>query len=260
MNINYNVTGSDRKRLVSIITRMTGEKATYQGAPTMAYTVSGFTVSRDGALTWDDTIDNHTVLRLADMLEAEGFQPEEPIDLPEEDESIPYTGEDLTSEEMSEGLTISMPMDGFNPDSIDRLQKLVDSKARLIKKALGAQSLKIRIRNDKVEFPWWTRMPEPEETQAYLAFIANLCAMAKEAKRVVATEKPVESEKFAFRVWLLRLGFSGSEYKAQRAILLKNLSGSAAFPTKAAAYSFSEAQKAKREAAKAEAGTEEATA
>ena len=257
MNINYNVTGSERKRLVSIITRMTGERATYQGAPTMAYTVSGFTVSREGALSWDSTIDNHTVLRLAEMLEAEGFQPEEPIDLPEEDESIPYTGEDLTSEEMSEGLTISMPMDGFNPDSIDRLQKLVDSKARLIKKALGAQSLKIRTREDKVEFPWWTRMPEPEETQAYLAFIANLCAMAKEAKRVVATEKPVESEKFAFRVWLLRLGFSGSEYKAQRAILLKNLSGSAAFPTKAAAYAFSEAQKAKREAAKAEAATEE---
>ena len=255
MNINYNVTGSERKRLVSIITRMTGEKATYQGAPTMAYTVGGFTVSRDGALTWDDTIDNHTVLRLAGMLEAEGFQTEEPIDLPEE--TLSYTGENLTSEEMSEGLTISLPMDGFNPDSLDRLQKLVDSKARLIKKALGASRLTIRIHGDKVEFPWWNRMPEPEETQAYIAFIANLSAMAKEAKRVVAVEKPVESEKFAFRVWLLRLGFNGAEYKAQRAILLKNLSGSAAFPNKAAADAFSAAQKAKRDAAKAETASEE---
>jgi len=137
MNINYNVTGSERKRLVSIITRMTGDKSTYQGAPTMAYAVGGFTVSRDGDLTWDDTIDNHMVLRLADMLEAEGFQPEEPIDLPEE--TISYTGEDLTSEEMSEGLTISLPMDGFNPDSLDRLQKLVDSKARLIERIFRAK-------------------------------------------------------------------------------------------------------------------------
>ncbi len=248
MNINYNVTGSERKRLVSIITRMTGEKATYQGAPTMAYTVTGFTVSREGALTWDDTIDNHTVLRLADMLKAEGFQPEEPIDLPEE--TISYTGEDLASEEMNESLTISMPMDGFNPDSLDRLQKLVDSKARLIKKALGASRLTIQINGDKVEFPWWNRMPEPEETQVYMAFIANLSAMAKEAKRVVAVEKPVESEKFAFRVWLLRMGFNGAEYKAQRAILLKNLSGSAAFPNKAAADAFSAAQKEKRSAGK----------
>ena len=68
MNINYNVTGSERKRLVSIITRMTGEKAAYQGAPTMAYTVSGFTVSREGALSWDSTVDNHTVLSLCDAL------------------------------------------------------------------------------------------------------------------------------------------------------------------------------------------------
>ena len=54
-------------------------------------------------------------------------------------------------------------MDGFNPDSLDRLQKLVDSKARLIKKALGAYRLTIRMNGDKVEFPWWDRMPEPEE-------------------------------------------------------------------------------------------------
>ena len=258
MNINYNVTGSERKRLVSIITRMTGEKGFYQGAPTMAYTVGGFTVSRDGALSWDSTIDNHTVLRLAEMLEAEGFQPEEPINLPEEDESIPYTGEDLTSEEMSEGLTISLPMDGFNPDSLDRLQKLVDSKASLIKKALGAQSLTIRIKEDKVEFPWWGRLPEPEETQAYMGFIAALCAKAKEAKRVNAKEREVESEKFTFRVFLLSLGFIGNEYKAQRNLLMKRLDGSAAFPTKAAADEFSAKQKAKRGTVKDEATKEAA--
>ncbi len=257
MNINYNVTGSDRKRLVSVITRMTGKNATYEGVPSMAYLVGGFTVSRDGVLSWDDTVDNDEVLRLAGMLESEGFQPEEPIILPEEAESSASVGEDLPPEESSEGLTISLPMDGFNPDSLDRLQKLVDSKARLIKKALGAQTLTIRVREEKVEFPWWTRMPEPEETQAYMAFIAALCGMAKEAKRVVATEKPVESEKFAFRVWLLRLGFTGAEYKAQRAVLMKNLSGSAAFPTTAAANAFSAAQKAKREAAKAEPETQQ---
>ena len=67
---------------------------------------------------------------------------------------------------------------------------------------------------------------------------------------VVATEKPVESEKFAFRVWLLRLGFNGAEYKAQRATLLKNLSGPAAFPNQAAADAFGAAQKEKRSATK----------
>ena len=48
-------------------------------------------------------------------------------------------------------------------------------------------------------------------------------------RQVTATEKPVENEKYAFRCFLLRLGFIGSEYKAERKILLKNLTGSSAF-------------------------------
>ena len=81
--------------------------------------------------------------------------------------------------------------------------------------------------------------------------------MAKEAKRVTATEKDVDSEKYAFRGFLLRLGFIGVDSKAQRKILLKNLSGSAAFPNREKADAFSAAQKAKRDAAKA---AEEVTA
>ena len=53
------------------------------------------------------------------------------------------------------------------------------------------------------------------------------------------------------------MGFKGNKSKAQRAILLKRLSGNAAFPNKAAADAFSAAQKAKRDAAKAAAAGEE---
>ena len=48
-------------------------------------------------------------------------------------------------------------------------------------------------------------------------------------KRISATEKFAENEKYAFRCFLLRLGFIGSEYKEERKILLENLSGSSAF-------------------------------
>ena len=44
-----------------------------------------------------------------------------------------------------------------------------------------------------------------------------------------AYEKTVKNEKYAFRCLLLRLGFVGAEYKADRKILLKNLTGSSAF-------------------------------
>ena len=52
MNINFNVTGSERKRLVSIITHATGDKGTYEGVPTMAYRIGGFTVDKTGGLSW----------------------------------------------------------------------------------------------------------------------------------------------------------------------------------------------------------------
>ena len=53
--------------------------------------------------------------------------------------------------------------------------------------------------------------------------------MSKEQKRINSTEKKVSNEKYAFRCFLLRLGFIGEEYKTDRRILLKNLTGSSAF-------------------------------
>ena len=75
-------------------------------------------------------------------------------------------------------------------------------------------------------------MPEADSVKAYTHFISALCEMSRNAKRVTATEKPVENEKYAFRCFLLRLGFIGTEYKAERKILLRNLSGSTAFKNK----------------------------
>ena len=46
---------------------------------------------------------------------------------------------------------------------------------------------------------------------------------------VNAKEKDVDNEKYAFRCFLLRLGFIGDEFKTERKILLRNLSGSSAF-------------------------------
>ena len=251
--LDYNVIGSERQRLVRAISHFNGVDARYLGAPSFAYEVGGYTIDKAGCVWFDNGDDMADVESLIATLVEQGFvaqacnlacEDDEPTEEPE--------AEAITEPEQAEdGLTISLPMDGFNPDSLDRLVKLVDSKATLIQKALGACRLTIRRDDDRISFPWWDRMPEPEEVQAYMSFIAALSAMAKEAKRVTATEKAVESEKYAFRCFLLRLGFVGSDSKAQRKILLQRLSGSAAFPSKDAADAFSAAQKAKRDAAKA---------
>ena len=79
-----------------------------------------------------------------------------------------------------------------------------------------------------VEFHCIYEIEEPE-LKAYDTFICKLCEMARNQKRVSAKEKEVDNEKYAFRCFLLRLGFIGAEFKTERKILLRNLAGSSAF-------------------------------
>ncbi len=129
-------------------------------------------------------------------------------------------------------LAIEMTLNGFTPEKFENLFRLVKAKAPLLKAALGADDLPIQQTNEdggKLVFPWFSGDADCEAVKAYTLLIERLCAAAKEQHRVTAKEKSVENEKFAFRVFLIRLGFIGDEYKAARKILLKNLSGNSAF-------------------------------
>ena len=53
--------------------------------------------------------------------------------------------------------------------------------------------------------------------------------MSKEQKRISSKQKEIVNEKYEFRCFLLRLGFIGDDFKATRKILMRNLTGSAAF-------------------------------
>ena len=105
----------------------------------------------------------------------------------------------------------------------------MDSKASLLKAALAVQELPILVTEETISFPWFEGVVDAENCSAYTILITALCKMAKEAKRVTAIEKEVDNEKYAFRCFLLRLGFIGEEYKQDRKILLRKLSGSGAF-------------------------------
>ena len=136
--------------------------------------------------------------------------------------------ESSTPEAASErtGLTVEIPLDKVD---VGNLTKLLDAKGGLIKKALGISELPIEVLEEKAAFPWFGELPDNDAVQAYTHFISALCQMSKNAKRVTVTEKAVDNEKYAFRCFLLRLGFIGAEYKTERKILLKNLTGSSAF-------------------------------
>lgn len=223
MIINYNVSGSERKQLVAAIAQHTGEKAKYLGAPGFAYQVGGFTISVDGKVTIED---NSTAAALIRFPREKGFQAEDPLaDCTEENDPV----EEQTEAEEITGVCISMPRSLFTDSALENLKALVAAKGNLIKKSLGADELPIEVTDTKVSFPWFVGVPTPEELKAYDTFICKLCEMARNAKRVNAKEKDTDNEKYAFRCFLLRLGFIGAEFKTERKILLRNLTGSSAF-------------------------------
>jgi hypothetical protein len=238
MKANYNLTGTKRKELVQAIAEITGEKADYMRMPTCAYEIGDITVDKDGSVTCED---EEKLKKVMEALNEKGFTAEED-DKTEQPEQAETTEEETTAVEEKESsnldeqepaLTISLPLASAN---VGTLRNLISAKESLIKKALAITDTRINITEDKIEFPWFSRELTPEETNAYLLFLTQLCKLSKELKH--ASSKPVETdnEKYAFRTWLLRMGFIGPDFKTARKILLKNLSGSSAFrngaPTK----------------------------
>lgn len=215
MKATYNVTGDERKALVRITSEVIGMKPVYMRMPTCAYVIAGITVEKDGAVVWDERTDDTTIEAVKAALSDAGFTAEED------------TQPEVTSNEY--GLVVQMPKASFTEDSLDNLHRLIEAKGSLIKKALDVTELPITEEDDKLSFPWFTTETDPDEVRAYTHFIAALCEMARNQKRVTAKEKDTENDKYAFRCFLLRLGFIGADYKTERKILLRNLSGSSAF-------------------------------
>lgn len=229
MRINYNVTGAQRKELVKVISDTTGAKATYMKMPTCNYQIDYFTVTKDGALEFDDMADTEEIEKVIDAIAAAGFEPEPQETEEAESEGIPAdskTSEQDAPEAEETGLTVEIPLDKV---SVGTLTNILEAKGTLIKKALGIDDLRFEIKEDRIAFPWFPELPTPDETRAYTMFIAQLCKLSKELKRASSTETPVTNEKYAFRCFLLRLGFIGAEYKQERKILLQNLEGNSSW-------------------------------
>ena len=223
MTVKYNVTGTKRKELVQLIANFTGCESKYKGAPSFAYEVDYFTIDKDGALSFDDRADSEVIERLLEMLYDNGFEAE---GLPEADNE---KAEEESTEVEITGLAIEIPMTDLTETSVKNVRALVAAKGNLIKKAFCVDELPINIIDDRLDFPWFRADSTPEEVKAYMDFVTALCDFAKSHTRVTAKEKEVANEKYAFRCFLLRLGFIGEEYKQTRKILLRNLDGSSAF-------------------------------
>ena len=109
----------------------------------------------------------------------------------------------------------------------------------------------LSFEEDKVIFDGFTSVKDQEHLQTFMKLAAAMNRMAQTQKRVQAKETDDSNEKYSLRVWLVRLGLNGADYKAERKILMEKLSGHAAFRTPSDEEKWKARQNARKAALRA---------
>lgn len=203
---------------------------------------------------------------------------DEPGDEPEETTELP---EPLTAE-------ISFPLSHHTVQSLTNLICMIHSRGALLSKATGGEffadksladailddktfrsiheliayirvweetnpELKgIRFADDKLIFDGFGAAQDAETVQTFTKLAAAMNRMAITQKRVQAKDVDDSNEKYALRIWLIRLGLNGADLKADRKRLMTPLSGHTAFRNDEERERWEAKQKAKRDAARTE--------
>ena len=214
--------------------------------------------------------------------------PEEARETPTEADTEPQESRSGDETRDTVELTVTLPMARHTGMSLRNLINLIYTRAGLLNRALGTafrvdeglvKTLQddacvltldrffetveayenrngkatngLAIEPDKLTF---STLPETDDTAILRTFTALCAMMNKQAitqQRIQAKEISAENEKYAMRIWLLRLGMNGPEYKEERGILMRNLSGHSAFRTDADRERWQKKQNEKRDALRA---------
>ena len=238
-------TAPDRRTLVKAIAAHTGMEPSYVGPPTFNYTVGTIIVDREGYVDVPD----EQAADLKAFLIAKGWMEPEPepeqlriqIGVPAQEmtvQSVTNLIFMLYSKQYLLGKAVGTACVRIEDAVITRLQEYtpenLEAYAELLRdfKALGdLEGLELEEGQLRMDFPM------AEDSTLWMLLMTKMVAFAKAAHRVYPQRQQPEAEKYFMRGWLLRMGFGGSDFKAARQALLKNLKGCSAFP---------DAEKAKR--------------
>ena len=200
MEVKYKIEGAERKRLAAAVAELLDLKQTYLGAPTFAYVIGDYRIDRLGTLNgpdaWELVADLSglysyvPVEKSFDVKPAAGIQDAPPIvcfgggSRPNYDCDYNAEGPQANDCESQEMLTIEMPLEGFSQEVLSKLDKLIASKADLIRKMIGADALTVERTEDRLRFPWFRFGEDGDKVAAYARFVEALCSEAKEVSAV----------------------------------------------------------------------------
>lgn len=231
-------TAPDRRTLVKAIAEHTGMEPSYIGLPTFNYTVGTITVDREGYVDVPDeqATDLKAFLIAKGWMEPEP-EPEQPriqVGIPAQEmtvQSVTNLIFMLYSKQYLLGKAVGTVCVRIEDAVITRLQEYtpenLEAYAELLRdfKALGdLEGVELEEGQLRMDFPM------AEDSTLWMLLMTKMVAFAKAAHRVYPQRQQPEAEKYFMRGWLLRMGFGGSDFKAARQALLKNLKGCSAFP------------------------------
>ena len=212
--IRFTLESKQKPKLAQEIGNILGTAPHYERVPSCAYDIAGYRLDKEGVLHIPEGAEE-TTKDLILQLRERGFQDDAEIT-----EEVPV---------QQDKLTIVISRESLTDIALENLQKITANKQTLFQRAFRTDSTEIEITEEKINFTWFPYTADGDEITAYTQFISRLCDMARDAKRVSSKPTETDNDKYAFRCFLLRLGFIGKEYKTARRILLRNLTGNSAF-------------------------------
>ena len=212
--IRFTLESKQKPKLAQEIGNILGTAPHYERVPSCAYDIAGYRLDKEGVLHIPEGAEE-TAKDLILQLRERGFQEDAEIT-----EEVPV---------QQDKLTIVIPRESITDMVLENLHKIIANKQILFQRAFRTDNTEIEITDEKINFTWFPYTADGDELAAYTQFISRLCDMARDAKRVSSKPTETDNDKYAFRCFLLRLGFIGKEYKTARKILLRNLTGNSAF-------------------------------
>ena len=205
--IKEQVSGQERKVIAAVLGEVLEAPVKYAGVPSCAYEVAGWTISKEGFLISPsyDAEDAPAVKTVMDALKIAG---------------VAADGR----------LEVQISAEGADEMALSNLDKILKIKETLIRKSLEAQGeIAARLEDGKLIFDFFRATINKDEISACVLLMMRIWEQAQTLRRVVAKEQAVDNEKYAFRCFLLHLGFIGDRYRQERKVLLARLDGNMAF-------------------------------
>lgn len=216
------LTGITRKTATEVIGSALNLKPDYRGGTLHAYEIGEWSVFMDDKVK----LQNEAIETTGDLKVGVGFKSSNFEEVSMVLKALQDAGAVMNS---SCRLAIIVEDLKHTDNSKRNLMRMFEGKKKLIFDALDVHDGTVDMAKDTVTFRLFNSTFDIEKIKAYEQFSDLLNKLSTTLKTASTKLNDTDNPKFTMRIFLIRLGMVGDEYKAARKILLANLEGNSAF-------------------------------